>query len=119
MTQPATADPATADPGRARHVAIIMDGNGRWAKRRHLPRAIGHQRGVEAVRRLVREGAYGSWFSRVGFHGIDNGVLTLSTLSQIAADRIKRDYVDAILHAAEVAEVVVDRVIITLRKDRR
>jgi len=38
----------------ARHVAIIMDGNGRWAKRRHLPRAIGHQRGVEAVRALVR-----------------------------------------------------------------
>ncbi|QSB43456.1 di-trans,poly-cis-decaprenylcistransferase [Tsuneonella flava] len=38
----------------ARHVAIIMDGNGRWAKRRHLPRAIGHQRGVEAVRKLVR-----------------------------------------------------------------
>ena len=40
--------------GRARHVAIIMDGNGRWAKKRGLPRAIGHQRGVEAVRRLVR-----------------------------------------------------------------
>jgi undecaprenyl diphosphate synthase len=43
----------SADHG-ARHVAIIMDGNGRWAKKRHLPRAIGHQRGVEAVRRLVR-----------------------------------------------------------------
>lgn len=42
------------DQGRARHVAIIMDGNGRWAKRRGLPRAVGHQRGVEAVRRLVR-----------------------------------------------------------------
>ncbi|MGX7926421.1 polyprenyl diphosphate synthase [Tsuneonella sp. HG094] len=40
--------------GVARHVAIIMDGNGRWAKARHLPRAIGHQRGVEAVRKLVR-----------------------------------------------------------------
>ncbi len=39
---------------RARHVAIIMDGNGRWAKRRGLPRALGHQRGVEAVRKLVR-----------------------------------------------------------------
>ena len=31
-----------------------MDGNGRWAKRRHLPRVVGHQRGVEAVRKLVR-----------------------------------------------------------------
>jgi undecaprenyl diphosphate synthase len=38
----------------ARHVAIIMDGNGRWAKKRHLPRAVGHQRGVEAVRKVVR-----------------------------------------------------------------
>jgi undecaprenyl diphosphate synthase len=38
----------------ARHVAIIMDGNGRWAKKRHLPRVVGHQRGVEAVRRLVK-----------------------------------------------------------------
>jgi len=42
------------DQARARHVAIIMDGNGRWAKKRALPRAVGHQRGVEAVRRLVR-----------------------------------------------------------------
>ena len=39
---------------KARHVAIIMDGNGRWAKKRHLPRVVGHQRGVEAVRKLVR-----------------------------------------------------------------
>jgi undecaprenyl diphosphate synthase len=38
----------------AKHVAIIMDGNGRWAKKRHLPRVVGHQRGVEAVRKLVR-----------------------------------------------------------------
>ena len=38
----------------AKHVAIIMDGNGRWAKRRHLPRAMGHRKGVEAVRELVR-----------------------------------------------------------------
>ena len=42
------------DSKEARHVAIIMDGNGRWAKRRHLPRAMGHKKGVEAVRELVR-----------------------------------------------------------------
>jgi undecaprenyl diphosphate synthase len=36
------------------HVAIIMDGNGRWAKARGLPRTVGHQRGAEAVRRAVR-----------------------------------------------------------------
>jgi len=39
----------------ARHVAIIMDGNGRWAKSKNLPRAMGHKKGVEAVRKLVRE----------------------------------------------------------------
>lgn len=39
---------------RPRHIAIIMDGNGRWAKRRHLPRAMGHRKGSEAVRRTVR-----------------------------------------------------------------
>lgn len=38
----------------ARHVAIIMDGNGRWAKQKHLPRVMGHRKGVEAVRELVR-----------------------------------------------------------------
>nr|WP_070959700.1 isoprenyl transferase [Hyphomonas sp. Mor2] len=35
------------------HIAIIMDGNGRWAKARNLPRAVGHERGVEALRRTV------------------------------------------------------------------
>jgi undecaprenyl diphosphate synthase len=37
-----------------RHVAVIMDGNGRWAKRRRLPRIAGHRRGVEAVRAAVK-----------------------------------------------------------------
>jgi undecaprenyl diphosphate synthase len=36
------------------HVAIIMDGNGRWAKQRHRPRVEGHRRGVESVRAVVR-----------------------------------------------------------------
>ena len=44
----------TPQPHKARHVAIIMDGNGRWAKKRHLPRALGHKRGVETVRDIVR-----------------------------------------------------------------
>ena len=44
-------------PHGLRHLAIIMDGNGRWAKRRHMPRVLGHQRGVEAVRRTVRAAA--------------------------------------------------------------
>ena len=37
-----------------RHVAVIMDGNGRWAKQRRLPRIAGHKRGVEAVRAVVQ-----------------------------------------------------------------
>src|SRR5437868_2622116 len=37
-----------------RHVAIIMDGNGRWARKRHLPRQAGHVAGVQAVREVVR-----------------------------------------------------------------
>lgn len=37
-----------------RHIAIIMDGNGRWAKRRGLPRIMGHPRGVDALRGMVR-----------------------------------------------------------------
>jgi len=40
-----------------RHVAIIMDGNGRWAKARGLPRTIGHREGAEALRRVVRAAA--------------------------------------------------------------
>ena len=39
-----------------RHVAIIMDGNGRWARKRHLPRPVGHRSGMRAVREVV-EGA--------------------------------------------------------------
>ena len=42
---------------RPRHVAVIMDGNGRWAQRRHLPRIEGHRRGVASVRRTVEEAA--------------------------------------------------------------
>lgn len=38
----------------ARHVAIIMDGNGRWAKKRMLPRFAGHKAGVETVRKIAR-----------------------------------------------------------------
>lgn len=39
---------------RPRHIAVIMDGNGRWAKQRHLPRVLGHQEGVKAVREVIR-----------------------------------------------------------------
>jgi undecaprenyl diphosphate synthase len=60
----------TADFDVPRHVAIIMDGNGRWAAARGLPRAEGHRRGVEALRRTVRA---------VGELGI--GILTIFSFS--------------------------------------
>lgn len=50
---PPVRDGGAFTPG-ARHVAIIMDGNGRWAKKRFMPRVFGHKRGVEAVRAVVR-----------------------------------------------------------------
>ena len=37
------------------HIAIILDGNGRWAKSRFLPRAAGHKAGVEAIREVIKE----------------------------------------------------------------
>jgi undecaprenyl diphosphate synthase len=46
--------PSQRVDGQPRHVAIIMDGNGRWASKHGLPRAVGHRNGVEAVRRTVR-----------------------------------------------------------------
>lgn len=43
------------DPARfPRHIAMIMDGNGRWAERRHLPRVAGHRAGVKAAREMIR-----------------------------------------------------------------
>src|SRR5262249_4514198 len=44
----------TIDPTRLpRHIAIIMDGNGRWARRRNLPRVAGHKAGIQPVRTTV------------------------------------------------------------------
>ncbi len=63
-----------------RHVAIIMDGNGRWAKRRGLPRIAGHRAGVETVRRVV---------SACGNHGVK--VLTLFAFSSENWKRPKKE----------------------------
>ena len=49
-----------SDGEAARHVAIIMDGNGRWAKRRGLPRTFGHRAGVNALKRLRRRRSWAS-----------------------------------------------------------
>ena len=52
---PAGLDPRLLDPDRVpQHVAVIMDGNGRWAKKRALNRLRGHKAGIEAVRETIR-----------------------------------------------------------------
>jgi undecaprenyl diphosphate synthase len=56
MTSPRRSNPTRVPPDDSplpRHVAVIMDGNGRWAKARGLPRVAGHRKGVERVRDLV------------------------------------------------------------------
>src|SRR5512140_2414122 len=102
----------TAPPPR--HVAIIMDGNGRWASRRRLPRTAGHRRGADAVRRVV-EAACG--------RGI--GVLTLYAFSSDNWKRPPREvacllalfrrYLDG--EARELAERGV-RLLVIGRRDR-
>ncbi len=42
------------EPAVPRHVAIVMDGNGRWARKRHMPRVVGHKQGVDALVRTVQ-----------------------------------------------------------------
>ncbi len=63
------AAPATPSAAVPRHVAIIMDGNGRWASARHLPRVAGHRAGAQAVRRTIeaamRSGV--SWLTLYAF----------------------------------------------------
>ena len=51
--QPPHAGASTSEGSRPLHVAIVMDGNGRWAKQRGLPRSLGHRAGVEALKRTV------------------------------------------------------------------
>ena len=55
MADPMSA--ATTPRALPRHIAIIMDGNGRWAKGRSLPRPLGHHAGMRAVREVIEDRA--------------------------------------------------------------
>ena len=44
----------TDSTNKLQHIAIIMDGNGRWAKKRDLPRSVGHKKGAEVVKEITR-----------------------------------------------------------------
>jgi undecaprenyl diphosphate synthase len=68
------------DPARLpRHIAIIMVGNGRWARRRHMPRVAGHRAGVSAVRSTVETAA------RIGIPALK--IYAFSKTGEAAADR--------------------------------
>ena len=54
MSAVASNSSAEAQANLPRHVAVIMDGNGRWAKARHLPRIEGHRRGADSAREIIR-----------------------------------------------------------------
>lgn len=91
-----------------KHIAIVMDGNGRWARQRHLPRSVGHRAGVNVVRDIVRVS---------GEVGIE--VLTLFTFSTENWNRPKTEVsrlMRLLIQAArgEVAEINRNNVKITV-----
>lgn len=53
QSAPAMTKPADGNPKQPSHIAIIMDGNGRWAQQRGIPRKLGHRQGAEALRKLL------------------------------------------------------------------
>lgn len=68
-TMPMRTTPTAGRPTGSLHIACIMDGNGRWAKRRGLPRTAGHTAGEEALATVVREAAHRGigWLTVFGF----------------------------------------------------
>ena len=85
-----------------RHVAIIMDGNGRWAERRGLPRVAGHKAGAEAVRRAMQA-------------AVDNGVEVL-TLYAFSSENWRRSD-EEIADLTGLMRFYVDRELNTLMKE--
>jgi undecaprenyl diphosphate synthase len=86
-----------------RHVAIIMDGNGRWAKQRGLPRAAGHRAGAEAVRRALQSAA-------------DNGVEVL-TLYAFSSENWRRPD-EEITDLTALMRLYLEKELKTLEKER-
>lgn len=91
--------PATGDAASPVHIAIIMDGNGRWAKRRGLPRSAGHSRGASVFRTIVRHcGTIGVKYLTLYAFSTENWkrpkdeIDTLLRLFHEYIDEIARDY---------------------------
>jgi len=87
-----------------RHVAIIMDGNGRWAKQRGLPRAAGHRAGAEAVRRALQAAAdYGVEVLTIYAFSSENWRRSTEEISDLTA--LMRFYLDRELKTLEKERV--------------
>lgn len=95
--------------GVPRHVAIIMDGNGRWAHLRSLPRSAGHRQGIEAVRRTVRAAIeFGVRYLTVYSFSTENWTRPQSEISYLMGllkRFIQQDVAE--LHGANVRIVVI------------
>ena len=102
---PAPEGAADVGGGKAipRHVAIIMDGNGRWAKQRGLPRVAGHKAGAEAVRRAMQA-------------SVDHGVEVL-TLYAFSSENWRRSP-EEIADLTGLMRFYLDRELTTLQKER-
>ena len=90
----------SAQEATARHVAIIMDGNGRWAKSRGMPRTLGHRAGVQALKRTVQAaGALGlDWLTVFGF-STENWRRPASEVSELMS--LLKSYVESDLARLE------------------
>lgn len=102
--QPAGAGAADTGGGKTvpRHVAIIMDGNGRWAEKRGLPRVAGHKAGAEAVRRAMQA-------------AVDNGVEVL-TLYAFSSENWRRS-TEEIADLTALMRFYLERELTTLHKE--
>lgn len=79
-----------------KHIGIIMDGNGRWAKKRGLPRSIGHRAGVETIREIVKEcSKLGVKFLTIYAFSTENWkrpVDEVNALMNLLADYLKKEF---------------------------
>lgn len=69
-----------------------------------------------AIRKRVREGAFGSWFARLSFHGLSDGTLTISSTSETVASKLKADFIAQILESAADIDLSLQRVVIVVRR---
>lgn len=70
------------------------------------------------LQKLIKTGPYGAWFARLGFAGLEAGVLALTTPNRVCADRLRAEFLPEIRRAAELAGFDVERVTLTVRTDR-